>query len=349
MTNPRDPYGNGSSDDFNSRDENSVGDNSASSGGNHRRDSGDSSNLPRYESTSHPEDRPDYGQGSSAFPAYGDYQSANGEAGYANAQTPLSGAAPTQQGTGKIDLMAAIKWGFKATFSNAKLWILGAVAYLGLAILIGIAAAAVDMSGVGSAGANAVSYLLGLILLVLNPFILRLALHEIDSPRNGWSNFNRDLNYWPTLLVAIIVNVVTGVIFSLLSLAFMLPQMEQLEQLATTESVSVDESLALLGKLFTYIGIMLVVSLLVTPLHQLMVWFAADRQAGVGGSIVRGFKAGAANYLPLMGYNLLIGLAAIIGVVITFGLALIPIMPASLLIVAHMYRQASGGRVPADS
>src|SRR5699024_10240562 len=98
--------------------------------------------LPRYGSTDHPEDQPGYGR--SDQPYSSGYDSAYGSQGYSGAQfggpgyseQPYYGANPHDNlvaTNGKLQIFNAIGFGFKRTFSNAKLWLLGSVAFIATA------------------------------------------------------------------------------------------------------------------------------------------------------------------------------------------------------------------------
>ena len=114
--------------------------------------------LPRYQPTNHPEDRPNFGhaqEGNAGYSnaGYGNAGYGNGGygdpagVGYQGANEGAYGAgkgnALTRPSDGRINIGDAIGWGFKAAFSNWKLWILGALAFGVVIGLISVIAGAI--------------------------------------------------------------------------------------------------------------------------------------------------------------------------------------------------------------
>ncbi|MDY3127915.1 MAG: hypothetical protein SOW59_07285 [Corynebacterium sp.] len=184
--------------------------------------------------------------------------------------------------------------------------------------------------------------------LVFTPFIYRLATREVDRVGAKWRDFGKDVHFWPTLFVVLFV----GFFSLILNLVILLPLMLSLDQAVMSpgfDEGSVESWGPVLGKLLAGAGALIVVTLLINPLLQLMPWVAADGRGGFVDSIKAGFSAGLRNYLPLIGFNILFGIIVFFGGLLTLGLGLFILMPASILANAHLYRQAVGGPVPADS
>src|SRR5699024_11977193 len=102
------------------------------------------------------------------------------------------------------------------------------------------------------------------------------------------------------------------------------------------------------GNLLGLSALMMLGALLLTPLYQLMVWYAVEGRAGIGQSIVKGFKAGASNYVRLIGFNVADGVSICFIIMVTLGIWTIIALPVYVLAQAHAYRQIAGGTVPAD-
>lgn len=93
------------------------------------------------------------------------------------------------------------------------------------------------------------------------------------------------------------------------------------------------------------LGLLLALWLL-GPLFSLWTWYAADGH-GVGESIKLGVAAGKRNYPQLLLFSFLSTLVVLVGGLLTLGLGLLILTPACYLAIAHIYRQASGGQLPA--
>ncbi|MDO5669489.1 MAG: hypothetical protein Q4G50_05750 [Corynebacterium sp.] len=294
-----------------------------------------------YPSTPHPEDAPGYGQ--QPYQGYPQYagQSSYGEPHYGEPQQPV--------GDGKVRPMEAVGWAFRATFRNWPVWILGALA---LMVLIFVTSAGLQFIGGGSADPSApmssgdmvIQLLMGVIGVVVGVFIYNGVLREIDNDKIGYGDFGNNVNFWPTLGVVLVLQVLSGVALTLVST----PIMATSNEIAMEQMASQDEMLAELGKLFAVLGVVLLITLLVVPLTTFMPWFAADRRTGFAGAFGAGFRAGARNYLPLLLFTFVAAIATFILTLVTFGLAAIIIVPALTLAQGHMYRQAAQGQLPAS-
>lgn len=297
--------------------------------------------YPSYPSTPHPEDAPGYGE-----QPYQPYQGYQGYAGYRES-APHGGGQPT--GDGKVRPMEAVSWAFGQTFRNWQVWILGALA-LGVAVFalsIGMDVAfggpSADLAYQAGFGYQAAQAVMGLILGVLSIFIYHGALRQVDKEKMGFGDFTGNVNFWSAFGVFVVIQVISGIILSLV----IGPILMGGNEIANMQMATQDEALATLSRLFAGLMIVLFLALLVAPLTMFMVWFAVDRRAGFGGAFGAGLRAGARNYLPLLLFTFVSGVAAMVLAMVTFGLAMIVIGPALLLAQAHLYRQAAQGPLPA--
>lgn len=319
---------------------------------------GNGDGLPRYQPTNHPEDRPDFGHGQGgnsgyntagygnagyAHSGYGEPAGVGYQGAYEGAPGAGNGTGLTRPSNGRINIGDAIGWGFKASFSNWKLWILGALA---LGVVMGLISMVIGF--IGGAAGNAdpqnpfgapqiiTQIVSGIIGFIISLIIYRLALRQIDEANAGWGDIGRDVRWGPTLAIMVIVGAVSLVIWILFALALG-------TWAAGTNPVTDAQVAAAVGKLLGGLGLFMLVSFLLSPLYYLMAWYAADGRAGVGGSIREGFQAGKRNYLPLLGLSLVTGLIMFF----TFPVGFLT-YPAVLLAMAHGYRQAAGGPVPVE-
>ena len=84
------------------------------------------------------------------------------------------------------------------------------------------------------------------------------------------------------------------------------------------------------------------------PFLTFQLWYAADNNGSFGHAMGAGFKAGASNYLRILGFVVLLALINIVGAAL-LGIGLIVTLPGTMLASAHAYRQISGGPVPKDA
>ncbi|WPF65248.1 hypothetical protein [Corynebacterium sp. 22KM0430] len=149
-----------------------------------------------YPSTPHPEDSPGFDK----YPQY-------------SQETPEWAQEKSVQGTGKVNLGAAVPWGFKATFSSWYIWILGTLVlgfvamalYAVLMILPNMELmetnpdAAVDAMNAGWG-----QYALSLAQLLIMPFILTGMLAQVDKKRVGLGDFFRNVRYFQVLGLSLV-------------------------------------------------------------------------------------------------------------------------------------------------
>src|SRR5699024_10240561 len=102
----------------------------------------------------------------------------------------------------------------------AQLWLLGSVAFIAFTMVLGAIAGALTGSGSepSQVGPDITGNFLSLISLLLMPFIYRLATKEVDSRATGWSKIGKDVHYWPTIAITIILWLI-GLVFSFIFVA----------------------------------------------------------------------------------------------------------------------------------
>lgn len=333
----------------------------------------------RYQPTSHPEDAPggfnpnyrapggDYGYGStgSSYSGYQPYSGtgAGSDSGYQSYGQPYSGYGPGNSGydgggagqgrealeksDGKINIMRAVRFGFKSIFANPGIWILGTVvlgvAFMFLSITLSFMMVAFDSDAVMSGDMlSPVNLIMNIVIAIFSwavmICVMRGALLEVDGRRARLADFFRPINVGQTLLLLVIIGVV-GLVVS----GFLQSDTADLIQVnETTTEMTLDE--AIMGRLMLY----MVISMLVAPLHSYWVYYAADGRENALGAIRHGFVDAARNYFKLLAYSILAGIVAIVGTIITLTLGLVVLLPASILISTHLYRQMSGGKVPVE-
>lgn len=338
--NPFDPDGSGEGEQSWGRDNGDGSGNNQGSGqpGQPGQGGAPGSNYPQYPSypsTPHPEDNAGYG-GGAGYAGYG-----YGQPGYGNQGPPgFGGGGPGQvAGSGKVDVLLAVRWAFKAVFSNALIWVLGSfllfvVTVLGFTLLMTVTLGTAGSSAAGLTAATTVfTAIVTLITMVVAVFIYNGALRQVDQAKVGLGDFFRNLNFWPTFAVMLIVGVVTWAINRLFSMLFATPARP------TDPTAMMEMSPETMAQLSGMSMIATLLLLLLQPLHAYMVWYAADQREGIIGAIINGFKDGARNYFRLLAFLIVGSIAMMLAAIVTLGLALVVLMPAWLLIQVHLYRQ----------
>lgn len=227
--------------------------------------------------------------------------------------------------------MMAVRFGFKAVFSNALIWLLGTVvlfiALLALTFIFGV-----DETGQTSLATDLV---IGALSLVVSVLIYTGVLRQVDKRKIRLKDFVENINFLPTLGILLLTGLIAGLISTLLITAL-------IGGTATTAQPTVEEVLTVLGGT---LGVMLLMVLL-TPLYSYMPWYAADRREGFVGAIVQGFRDGKRNYFRLLAYHVIAGFLVVLAIIVTFGLAAVVLPAVSVVISGHIYRQISSGQFP---
>lgn len=303
-----------------------------------------------------------FGQDPTAPQGYGGYGGYGDYAGYGGYRPPYGqpgyGAGPgaTEQGTGKIDVLRAVGWGFQTTFRNWKVWVMVILAFLVLALVGAVVYFAVVMAQVaaieagepiagGGAGTVIFTVVTTIISLAVWLCLIRGALHQIDTPQMGWRHFFRDVNVFPVILQQLLVGVVLTVIM-------LLPMLPLLLSLASVEQQPVSDEEAVTAIVLPVLGGILgtlLLAVLITPFTMFMAYYLVERREKFFGSIKEGVKAGGRNYGRLVLYQVVVSLVSGVLSIVTAGLVSILLAPVLILITAHMYRQAAGGQIPAQA
>ena len=240
---------------------------------------------------------------------------------------------PTSPG---INFMEAIKWGVATTFKKPGIWILGSIIYLAAALFFSVASSLLSTvnnpdttTSIWSTVVNIISCVL---VLLVTPFILRLAIHQVDEKENiSWKFVKKDTHFATTLAVLATLGLISGLIISL----FVLIIMATIPDSSNPEDVSNTVVFALMALVLAYA----IITVFVTPLFTLMQWFAAEGRTGYRDSFIAGFQAGRINYWSLLGFQIVAGVLGAIFMVCTLGIGAIIYVPAVYLAEAHIYRQ----------
>lgn len=240
------------------------------------------------------------------------------------------------KGTGKLDILGAIAWGFKTVFANAKLWLPLGAAYL----LLTFAGLFVPLAG-------PFIQMIGLLLFV--PWLFGAALQQTLVRDLGYGDV-KSPTFGKTLGMTALLVAIFFVVFFVLFGTLTVGAMTQIDVNALPDDPQVlmdDPELffELFGPVFAAMGIAALVALLISPFVMLQMWYAADNNGTFGQAFGAGFKQGARNYLRLLGLAVLFGLINIVAT-IPFGAGLVLTVPATLLALAYAYRQVSAGPVP---
>lgn len=306
--------------------------------------------YPSYPSTPHPEDAPGF-SGSTGYTGHPGY------VGYGAADWGGGGqqGGVRAQGTGRVDLMPAVRWAFSVTLRNWKIWMLGALVLVGLSIVGSLAGEMLfgtpaeqlptefnpGFESGFSGGALIYQLLLGLVSIVVMIHVYHGALRQVDKQEISLGDFTGGVNLGPALGLYLVIQFVTIVALTPVFVPLIIGGAFAADELSTEDDI------------FGFLGVVMImalvaglVTLLVAPLTQLMIWYVVDRRTTFGGAVREGFRAGLRNYGRLLLFNLVSGILMFLGALFTFGLALVILAPAFLLAQAMIYRQAAGGALP---
>ena len=241
------------------------------------------------------------------------------------------------KGTGKLEIIEALTWGTKAVFSNAKLWIPLGVVYTALALL-----------GQFLPGAGSMISLIGMLAFI--PWMLGVALQQTLVKQLTYNDAKAPA-YGKTLGVAALIGVVAGIISTILLMVLAFGALTSIDPATlpdNPDNVSPEEMWNLVRPILGALAVTGVIGLLVTPFFMFQMWYAADNNGSFGNAFSGGFKAGASNYLKILGFVVLAFLVNIVGAALFF-IGLVVTAPATTLAAAHAYRQISGGPVPKEA
>ena len=236
-----------------------------------------------------------------------------------------------------INFMEAIKWGVATTFKKPGIWILGSIIYLAAALLFSVASSLLSTidnpdtaTSIWSSVVNTISCVL---VLLVTPFILRLAIHQVDEKENmSWKFVKKDTHFATTLAVLATLGLISGLVILLFVLIII---MATIPDSSNPEDVSGTVVFALMALVLAYA----IITVFVTPLFTLTQWFAAEGRTGYRDSFIAGFQAGRINYWSLLGFQIVAGVLGALFMVCTLGIGSIIYVPAVYLAEAHIYRQ----------
>lgn len=289
--------------------------------------------------------------GNAGYPGSGAYANAYGgysAGGFANGGGSQPGGQAVESTDGKVDIVRAVRFGFRSVFANPAIWILGTVVvglvFIVLSIILGFLVAAIDpaavMEGDPLAPANIV---LNLVMSVLSWAIaicvMRGALIETDGRKATLSDFFHPKNVGQTVFLLFIFTVVGLVAGTLI-------------QTATNEMFIIDEAsgtIAVNESAFGRIMIFMVIATLLNPLYTYWVYYTSDGRENAVGAATHGFTDAVRNYPKLLLFSVVGTIVILVLGMVTLLLGFIILLPASMLIAAHLYRQMSGGDVPVDA
>ena len=241
------------------------------------------------------------------------------------------------KGNGKLEVIEALTWGVKAVFANAKLWIPLGVVYTVLTLL------GQFLPGVGS-----MISMIGMLAFV--PWMVGVVLQQTLVKQLTYSDAKAPA-YGKTLGVAALLGVVAGIVSTILLMVLAFGALTSIDPATlpdNPDNVSPDEMWNLVRPILGALAVTGVIGLLVMPFFTFQAWYAADNNGSFGNAISGGFRAGASNYLKILGFVVLAGLINLVGAALFF-VGLVVTVPGTMLAAAHAYRQISGGPVPKEA
>lgn len=241
------------------------------------------------------------------------------------------------KGNGKVQVFEALTWAFKAMFSNAKLWIPLGIIYALLALIPQFI--------------PALGFISPIVMLLVVPWFVSVALQETLAKVFTY-NDTKAPAYGKTLGVSALLGFALTVVMGILMVVLAAGALSTIDPNSlpnpNAQDVSVEEMWSLVRPVLGALAISGVVSALLAPFFLMQTWYAADNNGSFGHAFSAGFKAGASNYLKLLGLFLIVMVLNTVGAAL-FGLGLIVTAPVTLLAMAYAYRQISGGPVPKEA
>lgn len=241
------------------------------------------------------------------------------------------------KGNGKLEIIEALTWGVKAVFANAKLWIPLGVVYTVLTLL------GQFLPGVGS-----VISMIGMLAFV--PWMVGVVLQQTLVKQLTYNDAKAPA-YGKTLGVAALLGVVAGIVSTILLMVLAFGALTSIDPATlpdNPDNVAPEEMWNLVRPILGALAVTGVIGLLVMPFFTFQAWYAADNNGSFGNAISGGFRAGASNYLKILGFVVLSGLVNLVGAALFF-VGLVVTVPGTMLAAAHAYRQISGGPVPKEA
>lgn len=249
----------------------------------------------------------------------------------------IVGAQMVTRGSG-LDILQAIKYGFKATFARPLLWLLGSFLFLLVSSsnsIIQSIRGGFDVGYVPGIGSAVFELIIILVVFFFYPIIFAALLVQIDGQEVSMDTIKARLNYPQTLLTSLLV-----------SLVFIIPL--GISFFFIVSSASFGYSMAAsLGTIFLSLGVFLLFTLFIGVFVFLAVYLTVDGQAFGFDAIKKSCKTIAGVYFPWIGLVLLSGLLAASASLITCGLASIIMYPVCAHAIAHGYRQVANLPYPA--
>ena len=241
------------------------------------------------------------------------------------------------KGNGKLEIIEALTWGVKAVFANAKLWIPLGVVYTVLTLL------GQFLPGVGS-----MISMIGMLAFV--PWMVGVVLQQTLVKQLTYNDAKAPA-YGKTLGVAALLGVVAGIVSTILLMVLAFGALTSIDPATlpdNSDNVAPEEMWNLVRPILGALAVTGVIGLLVMPFFTFQAWYAADNNGSFGNAISGGFRAGASNYLKILGFVVLAGLINLVGAALFF-VGLVVTVPGTMLAAAHAYRQISGGPVPKEA
>jgi len=233
-----------------------------------------------------------------------------------------------------IDLMEVISYGFSAVFKKWKLWIIGSF------LLFFISGALSGLSTINGANNSNIQVFLQMLMILISflitPAIISLALQQHDNDTVKISEIKNTIDYPKCLktngIIYIMGMIITG-IFSLIgSLTFLSPLMDN-------TNFNNDQITTALIWCIICAGILIIISIFISPLISFSLWIAADKDLdlNVQESFITAYNIGKNHYTTIVLWIFTFIIFSIITSILTFGIALIIIVPAIYLSQAKLY------------
>ena len=282
--------------------------------------------------------------------------------------------APTHT-DGKLRPLEAIAFGIKRPADNYLPWFGYVLIMLAVSVLLNVVAsmpgtAATDPAAAATSPVSmGFSVINGLVSLVLSIAGIVAGIRCVDRRKVPFSQFFSGISWLPMIGMIILQGLISLVVIAIVIVVspgardFAAAVADNADALSTgatadpADPAAAQEMTDLMmslpwGSLAITVILVLIVSLVLSPLISYWAYFLGDTAHGSGSfgkAIADGFRAGARNIGQIIILNIIVGVFVTVGILITFGLGMFYLLPVAYLVQAHAYRQIAGGPVPLSS
>lgn len=219
----------------------------------------------------------------------------------------------------KVSMGGAISNGFHVVFSNKRLWLLFSAGIILINIILSIMPAMMA-NDVGDDAHNLTTpvVIAQFVAIIVNfaagLIAYRALLKDIDAPKATFEHLGLPKNAGGVILASLIPAIIMGIIYA--------------------ATISLADGAPFI------IVILMIASVLVTPLYTLAKWLLVDgRVSNLGDAFREAYRLGKNNYGSLLGFAIIVPILVVIMTIFTLGIASIIVLPFTYAAEGALYRR----------